>query len=76
MGFSDSLTGRNAMKGVFITSSGFTREAVEYVRRLPQKIVLIDGKRLAELMIEHNVGVQPEKTYTLKRLDQSYFDDL
>ena len=76
MRFSGSLAGRNALKGVFITSSAFTRDAVEFVRRLPQKIVLIDGKRLAELMIEHNVGVQSEKTYTLKRLDQSYFDDL
>jgi restriction system protein len=76
MRFSGSLTRRHAVKGVFITSSGFTRDAVEYVRGLAQKIVLIDGKRLASLMIEYNVGVQPDKTYTLKRLDQSYFDDL
>lgn len=76
MKFSGSLTRRHAVKGVFITSSGFTRDAVEYVRGLAQKIVLIDGKRLASLMIEYNVGVQPDKTYTLKRLDQSYFDDL
>jgi restriction system protein len=46
------------------------------VRAFPQKIVLIDGNRLASLMIESNVGVVRDKTYELKRLDQSYFDDL
>lgn len=76
MRFSGSLTRKHAAKGVFITSSAFTRDAAEYVRGLAQKIVLIDGKRLASLMIEYNVGVQSDKTYTLKRLDQSYFDDL
>jgi restriction system protein len=55
MRFSGSLTRRHAVKGVFIASSGFTRDAIEYVRGLAQKIVLIDGKRLASLMIEYNV---------------------
>jgi restriction system protein len=43
---------------------------------LPQKLVLIDGRRLASLMIEFNVGAMPDKSYTLKRLDQAYFDEL
>jgi restriction system protein len=43
---------------------------------MPQRIILIDGRRLASLMIEHNVGVAPAKTYRLKRLDQDYFENL
>jgi len=74
MKFSGGLTKKNASRGVFITASGFTKDALEYVQALPQKIVLIDGKKLATLMIEHNVGVAPAKTFTLKRLDQDYFE--
>ena len=76
MRFSGGLTKKNAHKGIFITSSAFTRDAIDYVRALTQKIVLIDGKRLAVLMIEHNVGVSPERAYTLKRLDPHYFENL
>jgi restriction system protein len=43
---------------------------------MPQRIILIDGRRLSSLMTEHNVGVAPAKTYTLKRLDQDYFENL
>ena len=46
------------------------------MKQIPQTIVLIDGERLAGLMIEPEIGVQPKKTYTVKRLDQDYFDDL
>jgi restriction system protein len=60
---------------VFITTS-FSKDALEYVEEMPQRIILIDGRRLASLMIEHNVGVAPAKTYTLKRLDQDYFENL
>jgi len=76
MKFSGALTKKHASRGVFITSSGFTRDAWEYVEALPQKIVLIDGKHIASLMIDYNVGVAPAKTYVLKRLDQAYFENL
>jgi len=74
--FSGSLLKHNAVKGVMITTSQFSKDAREHVKGIAQKIVLIDGKQLAELMIEHDVGVQPasKKSYTLKRLDQEYFE--
>jgi len=76
MKFSGSLTKRHASRGVFITTSTFTKDALEFVEAMPQKIVLVDGKQLASLMIEHDVGVSPTKAYTLKRLDQDYFENL
>jgi restriction system protein len=76
MKFSGSLTKRHANRGVFITTSTFTKDALEFVDAMPQKIVLVDGKQLASLMIEHDVGVSPTKAYTLKRLDQDYFENL
>jgi len=76
MKFSGSLTKRHANRGVFITTSTFTKDALEFVEAMPQKIVLIDGKQLASLMIEHDVGVSATKSYTLKRLDQDYFENL
>ena len=69
----------NAHHGVFITASDFTADARQYVEGLQQKIVLIDGKQLAELMIEYDVGVtdvSPPKTYQLKQLDETYFENL
>jgi restriction system protein len=76
MRFSGSLTKRHANRGVFITTSTFTKDALEFVEAMPQKIILVDGKQLALLMIEHDVGVSPTKVYTLKRLDQDYFENL
>jgi restriction system protein len=76
MKFSGSLAKKHANRGVFITTSWFSNDALEYVEEMPQRIILIDGKRLALLMIEHNVGVAPTKTYTLKRMDQDYFENL
>jgi restriction system protein len=76
MKFSGSLTKRHANRGVFITTSWFSPDALEYVKEMPQRIILIDGKHLASLMIEHNVGVTPAKTYILKRMDQDYFENL
>jgi len=76
MKFSGSLTKQHASKGVFITTSYFSKDALEYVEAIPQKIVLIDGVKLASFMIEHNVGVAPAKSYVLKRLDQDYFESL
>jgi restriction system protein len=76
MKFSGGLTKRHANRGVFITTSTFSKDALEFVEAMPQKIVLLDGKQLASLMIEHDVGVSPTKAYTLKRLDQDYFENL
>jgi restriction system protein len=76
MKFSGGLTKRHASKGVFITTSTFSKDALEYVEAIQQKIILVDGKQLASLMIEHNVGVAPTKTYIVKRLDQDYFENL
>jgi restriction system protein len=73
-GFSGAMAGVHAVKGVLITTSGFTDDAQRYVRNLGQKIVLLDGRQLAELMIQYSVGVGEEATYTLKRIDSDYFD--
>jgi restriction system protein len=76
MKFSGGLTKRHAQRGVFITASRFTKDARQFVETLPQKIVLIDGKQLAELMIDHNVGVEEGKKLTLKHLNPDYFERL
>lgn len=73
-GFVGALHGQQADRGVFITTSRFSVEARSYVERIPNRIVLIDGRRLAELMILHNVGVQDESTFVLKRIDEDFFD--
>jgi restriction system protein len=72
--FAGSLEGYRARKGVLITTSTFTAEAREYVTRIEKKIVLIDGKSLAQLMIDHDVGVAVQKTFDLKRIDSDYFE--
>jgi restriction system protein len=74
--FAGSLEGERATKGVFITTSCFSSEALEYVRRIGRKIVLIDGERLALLMIEHNVGCAEQQSFILKRVDNDYFEEL
>ncbi len=73
--FAGALQGRRAKKGVFITTSSFTREAEDYANTIDTKIVLIDGERLAELMIDHNVGVSPVAAFEIKRLDSDYFEE-
>ena len=70
--FAGALAGRGASKGVFITTSDFTRAAKAYDAS-GFKIVLIDGNQLAQLMIDHDVGVSIEKTYEIKRVDSDYF---
>lgn len=72
--FVGALAGQSASKGIFITSGEFATTATDYVKNITQKVILIDGNRLAELMIEHGVGVSEERTYTLKRIDSDYFD--
>lgn len=71
--FAGALQGRRAKKGVFITTSSFTRDAREYASMIDNRIVLIDGHRLARLMIDHDVGVSPVERYVIKRLDSDYF---
>ena len=64
-----------ARRGVLITTSQFTGEARDYVKRIDKKIILIDGEQLAELMIEHNVGVSLVSAYEGKKIDADYFGD-
>lgn len=71
--FTGSLESKHAKKGVFITTSNFTAEAQEYVRGIEKKIILIDGKRLSELMIDYDVAVGTLKTYKVKQVDNDYF---
>lgn len=73
--FIGALAGQGAKKGIFITTGGFSREATEFVPRNETKVVLIDGERLTDLMIEYNLGVSTQATYDLKRLDSDYFDE-
>lgn len=74
-GFVGSLVGLGATKGVFVTTSTFSSPAIEYVRHLPQRVILIDGERLAELLVEHDVGVRVSRTIALKRVDEDFFDE-
>ncbi|WNB75446.1 restriction endonuclease [Methylomonas koyamae] len=73
--FAGALQGQRARKGVFITTSSFTKEAKEYVSVIESKIILIDGENLAKLMAEHSVGVSTIGIYEVKKLDSDYFDN-
>lgn len=73
--FVGAIAGKQANKGVFITTSDFKKTATEYAQSVPQKIILISGSRLADLMIEHNIGVSTVRTVELKRIDSDYFED-
>lgn len=71
--FAGALQGQRANKGVFITTSSFTREAYEFSSIISSKIVLIDGKQLARLMFDYNIGVSTVETYEIKKVDSDYF---
>lgn len=73
--FVGALEMKRAKKGVFITTSRFSREALEYVNLIEKRVVLIDGQRLAELMIHYNLGVSVRETYSIKHIDSDYFSD-
>jgi restriction system protein len=73
--FVGALQGKQAKKGVFITTSEFSADAKEYVSRIEPKIALIDGPQLTRLMIEFNVGVTPVASYETKRVDSDYFEE-
>lgn len=71
--FAGALQGRRARKGVFITTSKFSREAVEYADLIENRIVLIDGNRLTQLMADHDVGVSTKYSYPVKQVDSDFF---
>jgi len=73
--FVGALEGKRAMKGIFITTSSFSKNALEYVKHINKKIVLIDGDQLANLMIDHDVGVTKNASYDLKKIDNDYFSE-
>lgn len=72
--FAGALQGQRANKGVFITTSGFTREAVDYANIISTKIILVAGEQLATLMVDHNVGISTISAFEIKRIDSDYFD--
>ncbi len=73
--FAGSMEGFRARKGVLITTSNFSKDAEDYITRIERKIVLVDGERMAELMIAHNVGVTVMQTYEIKRVDSDFFTE-
>jgi restriction system protein len=73
--FVGALHGKNARKGIFITTSDFTNGAIQYAEGLSDKVVLIDGDTLANLMIDNGVGVALEEAYEIKRIDFDYFNE-
>jgi restriction system protein len=73
--FAGALQGKRAKKGIFITTSSFTKEAEQFASSIDSKIILIDGERLAQLMIEHNVGVSTTSSYEVKKIDIDYFNE-
>jgi restriction system protein len=73
--FAGALQGQRARKGIFITTSSFTRDAQEYASRIDSKIVLIDGEHLTQYMIDCDLGVTPMTTYEVKKLDTDFFTE-
>jgi restriction system protein len=71
--FVGALHGKRARKGVFITTGTFSADAIDYVAKIDPKVVLIDGRQLAALMIDFNVGVSTATAYELKKIDSDYF---
>ena len=74
-GFAGSLEGQRARKGVLIATSQFSQDAKDYVGKIEKKIVLIEGEQLAQMMIDHGVGVTEVASYVLKRVDLDYFGE-
>jgi restriction system protein len=72
-GFVGSLEGKKAHKGIFITTSQFTKTSIEYVKSIEKKVILIDGIQLSQFMIDYGVGVTDLNTYIIKRIDSDYF---
>lgn len=73
--FAGALQGQRAKKGIFITTSCYSKEARDFVSKIDTKIILIDGPMLAQLMYDHGVGVAVHTVYEIKRVDTDYFDE-
>jgi restriction system protein len=73
--FAGALQGQRATKGIFITTGSFSRDVLEFSSRIDSEIVLIDGKKLVDLMIDHNIGVSIVKSYEMKKIDSDYFEE-
>jgi restriction system protein len=73
--FAGALQGKHARKGIFISTSNFSREARDFASSIDTKIILIDGDQLTQLMINHNIGVSPIVTYETKKIDSDYFTE-
>lgn len=73
--FVGALQGQRAKKGVFITTSSYTSEAIDYASRIDTKVVLIDGQLLSDLMMDFDVGVSVSASYVIKRIDSDYFEE-
>jgi restriction system protein len=71
--FVGALQGKRAKKGIFLTTSHFSKEAIDYTRMIDNKVILIDGNELANLMIENEIGVTTINTYFVRRIDTDYF---
>lgn len=74
--FVGALQGQRARKGVFITTSYYTADAIDYASRIDTNVVLIDGQQLANLMMDFDVGVTASASYVLKRIDSDYFEEV
>lgn len=72
--FTGALEGKRAKKGIFITTASFSKSALEFVEKIGSKVMLIDGKKLAVLMIRHDVGVSTIETLMIKKVDSDYLE--
>jgi restriction system protein len=73
--FAGALSKKKASKGIFITTSSFSKDALASVKEYGAKIVLIDGVQVAQYMIDHGVGVGVDQTYEIKKIDLDFFDE-
>jgi restriction system protein len=73
--FVGALAGQGAKKGIFITTSAFTKDAKDYSPKNETKIVLVDGEQLAQLMIDHGIGCSTQQIYEIKKIDNDYFGE-
>lgn len=73
--FAGALQGQRAKKGIFITTSSFSREARDFATKIESKIILIDGPMLGRLMFDYGIGVSVSTAYELKRIDTDYFEE-
>jgi restriction system protein len=73
--FAGALQGAQASRGIFIATTRFSPGAIDFAEKVPSRIILIDGRRLGELMVAYDCGVQEAETVTIKKVDEDFFDD-